>query len=265
MEKVVEFLRGSPEVAKTVPGLAKVLVEFKPMVGENRVTLNVDAQQAAAIVAAVMAPAGEAAGRNQCTNNEKQIVLALHNYHQKHGSFPPAYSTGKDGKPLLSWRVLILPFLDQQALYDQFHLDEAWDSPHNRTLISKMPATYRCPAEVAALAVLGKTRYLAPRGDSGIMHDGKGVSLRDITDGTSSTIITIDAGDEHAVEWTRPEDWQFDPEPGIESIFRSHAPGGINAAFADGAVRFIRATIAPVVLRAMLSRNGGEAIHAEDL
>ena len=65
--------------------------------------------------------------------------------------------------------------------------------------------------------------------------------IRDITDGTSNTIIAIDAGDEHAVEWTKPDDWQFDPEPGIESIFRSHAPGGIDAMFADGSVRVSQA------------------------
>ena len=94
----------------------------------------------------VAGPAREAAIRAQCTNNEKQIALALHNYHDQHNSFPPAFSQGKDGKPLLSWRVLILPFLDQQqALYDQFHLDEAWDSPHNRTLIAKMPAVLSLP------------------------------------------------------------------------------------------------------------------------
>ena len=91
------------------------------------------------------------------------------------------------------------------------------------------------------------------------------MSIREITDGTSNTIIGIDAGDEHAVVWTKPDDWEFDPEPGIESIFQSHAPGGINAMFADGSVRYLRATIAPAVLRALLSRSGDEVIKPEDL
>ncbi len=265
VEKLVGLLRRTPEIEKSAPELAKALQEFKPVVADNRVTLAMDAKQAATIFDAITAPAREAAVRTQCVNNEKQIVLALHNYHDQHNSFPPAYSTGKDGKPLLSWRVLILPFVDAKALYDQFHLDEAWDSPHNRTLIGKMPAVFRCPAENEALAAEGKTRYLAPRGAAGIIHDAKGVSLREITDGSSNTIIMIDAGDEHAVEWTKPDDWIFDPEPGIESIFRSHSPGGINAAFADGSVRYLRQTIAPAVLRALLSRNGDEVIKAEDL
>ena len=66
------------------------------------------------------------------------------------------------------------------------------------------------------------------------------MSLREITDGTSNTIVGIDAGDEHAVFWTKPDDWEFDPEPGIESIFKSHGPGGFNAMFADGSVRYLR-------------------------
>jgi hypothetical protein len=265
MEKVVGFLRVSPEVAGSVPGLAKLLPEFKPVLAGDRVTLDIDARQAGAIFDAGAAPAIVAATRTECTNNEKQIVLAFHNYHNRHGSFPPAFSQSKDGKPLLSWRVLILPFLDQQALYKQFHLDEAWDSPHNRTLIAKMPASLRCPAEKEGLGAEGKTRYLAPRGVNTVLRGAEPVSLRDITDGTSNTIIVIDAGDDHAVVWTKPEDWQFDPEPGIESIFRSHAPGGIVAAFADGSVRYLSQTIAPAVLRALLSRNGGEVINRADL
>ncbi len=163
-ENVVAFLRRSPEVQKSIPGLSDVLPEFKPTVAENRVTLAVDAHQAAALADALLRPARMAAARTDCINNLKQIGLALHNYHTKHESFPPAYSRGKDGKPLLSWRVLVLPFLGEQALYDQFHLDEAWDSPHNRALISKMPAVYRCPAENEGIAVGGKTRYLARAG-----------------------------------------------------------------------------------------------------
>ena len=163
-DKLIDLLRGSPDIDKSVPGLAKALAELKPTAAGDRVTLSVDAQQAAAIFDAVTAPAREAAVRAQCVNNEKQIMLAMHNYHDVNGSFPPAFSRGKDGKPLLSWRVLLLPFLDQKALYDQFHLDEAWDSPHNRALITKMPEVFQCPAEKAALAAEGRRRYLALAG-----------------------------------------------------------------------------------------------------
>ena len=81
----------------------------------------------------------------QSTNNLKQIGLALHNFRSANDHFP-ADIRGKDGKPLLSWRVAILPFIEQQALFNEFHLDEPWDSTHNKTLIEHMPATSRCPA-----------------------------------------------------------------------------------------------------------------------
>ena len=79
-----------------------------------------------------MRPARQSAIRSQCVNNEKQIGLAIHNYIASHGSFPPAYTQDNAGKPLLSWRVLILPYIEQDALFKEFHLDEAWDSPITR-------------------------------------------------------------------------------------------------------------------------------------
>ena len=81
--------------------------------------------------------------------------------------FPPAYTTSKDGKPLLSWRVLILPYLEQEALYKEFHLDEPWDSPHNRTLIARMPAVYRCPMEVDGRRPRGEDTLPRAAGERG--------------------------------------------------------------------------------------------------
>ncbi len=94
--------------------------------------------------------AREAARRAQCVNNLKQIGLALHNYHDTTNGFPAAAITSKDGKPLLSWRVAILPYIEQQELYNQFHLNEPWDSPHNKTLIARMPVAYNCPSRIPA-------------------------------------------------------------------------------------------------------------------
>jgi prepilin-type processing-associated H-X9-DG protein len=264
-ENVVAFLRRSPEIQKAIPDLPQLMPEFKATVAENRVSLAVDAHQAAALLDSLLRPARNAAIRAQCDNNLKQIVLALHNYHTKHEKFPPAYSSTKDGKPLLSWRVLILPFLEQQALYEQFHLDEPWDSAHNRTLIAKMPAIFRCPDEQDALAKDGKTRYLAPRSTDTVLRGAEPVGIRDIDDGTSNTVIALDAGDDHAVEWTKPADWEFDPDPAVQNIFRSHEPGGTNMAFADGSVRFITAVIPAAILRALLTRAGGEVISADAL
>jgi len=262
-ENVVAFLGRSPEVLKVVPEFPKLLTGIKPTVTDNRITLNVDAQQAASLIDSASRPARQAALRAQCVNNEKQIVLAMHNYHSRHEAFPPAYTREKEGKPLLSWRVLILPYLEQNDLYNEFHLDEPWDSTHNRALIARIPATYRCPNQRDDLARDGKTRYLAPRGARTILRGAEPVKLRDITDGTSNTIIVIDAGDDRAVVWTKPEDWEVDPEPKSDGIFKSH-DRGTNAAFADGSVHFLSEKIAPATLRALLTCNGGEVIGAED-
>ena len=113
-ENVFGFLRRSPEIQKSIPGLAKVLPEFKPTVASNRVMIDVDAKRAAAIL-----DADGARSRGTLPHPVHQQWQAhwsvLHRYHLQHNSFPPAYSS-KDGKPLLSWRVLILPFLDQNDL-----------------------------------------------------------------------------------------------------------------------------------------------------
>ena len=87
----------------------------------------------------------DAARRAQSMNNLKQFALAMHNYHDTNGKFPAASSFDKDGKPLLSWRVHVLPYLEQAELYKQFHLDEPWDSEHNKKLIEKMPNVLASP------------------------------------------------------------------------------------------------------------------------
>jgi prepilin-type processing-associated H-X9-DG protein len=169
----------------------------------------------------------------------------------------------------LSWRVLILPYLDAKDLYDEFHLDEPWDSPHNRALITKMPATYRCPIGANELALEGKTRYLAPRGAGTIFRGAEPVKIREVTDGTATTIIVVDAGDDNAVVWTKPDDWEVDPEPKTAAILKSHTgrrPGsGTNALFADGSVHFLSERIALAVFRALLTSKGGEVIESGDL
>src|ERR1700676_3675353 len=104
-----------------------------------------------AVLIALLLPAvqaaREAARRAQCVNNLKQIGLAMHNYHSTYDCFPPAVTADDQGRPLLSWRVLILPYLEEAPLYAQFHLDEPWDSPHNLPLASKMPRVYTCPSD----------------------------------------------------------------------------------------------------------------------
>jgi prepilin-type processing-associated H-X9-DG protein len=131
-----------------------------------------------------------------------------------------------------------------------------------------MPAVYRCPNQNSELSAQGKTRYLAPRGERTIFRGAEPVKLRDITDDTSTTIRVVDAGDANAVVWTKPDDWEVDPEPKTAGVFKSHTgqrAGGTNFLLADGSVRFLSETIKPATLRAWLTDNGGEVISSDDL
>ena len=266
-QNAIDYLGRSPDLQQLVPDLPKIVADAKPSIDGSRITINVDAKQAASLVDSITLPSRQAATRSQCVNNEKQIGLAIHNYIAQYGSFPPAFTHDKAGKPLLSWRVLILPYIEQDALYKEFHLDEAWDSDHNKPLIARMPPPYRCPGESDDVAREGKTRYLTPRGKATIFPGPEIIKLPDVTDGTTNTIMVVEAGDANAVFWTKPDDWQVDPDLNTAGVFGSHTGvrgKGTDVGFADGSVRFLYETISPRVLRALLTRNGGEVISADD-
>ena len=160
-----------------------------------------------------------AARRTQSLNNMRQLGMALLNYEAAKQCFPPAYSIDEDGKPLLSWRVHILPLLDQQDLYGQFKLDEPWDSPHNIELAAKMPEAFKHPGvNVKA----NHTVYVAPINGDSIISDGPiddaghGNKISDITDGTSNTMLLIEANEDRSVLWTAPDDLRIDDLDDVE-------------------------------------------------
>ncbi len=205
--------------------------------------------------------ARDAARRAQSQNNLKQIALSLHNHHSARREFPPNASYDAHGKPLLSWRVHMLPYLEEQALYDQFHLDEPWDSEHNKKLIEKMPAVYQHPK----FNQPGKTLYQAIVGKGAAFEEKDGTKIRSFTDGTSHTILVVEIVPAKAVEWTKPADWEFDPEKQIDmNDFGGLMPGNVfNVAFADGSVRALSRSLDPETLKAMFTRNGGEVVPAQ--
>lgn len=200
----------------------------------------------------------EVAKRPALRRNLQIIGLYLNNYSFTRKTLPPAYSSDKDGKPLLSWRVLILPFIDGK-LYKEFHLDEPWDSDHNKRLIALMPATYRDP-DSRLPASEGKTNYLAVRGANSLFPGALGVDThKDIPDGRAKTIMVVEASDSMAVVWTKPDDFAYeptDPKKGLIGL----RPQGFFVVFADGAVQFLHASIAPNVLLGLFTRNGGEPV-----
>ncbi len=206
--------------------------------------------------------AREAARRSQCVNNLKQIGLALDNYHTVHGCLPPAAIVDKNGRPLLSWRVAILPYIESSPLYSKFHLDEPWDSPHNLSLLEPMPYIYVCPSDRTQKP--GTTGYQVVIGPATAFRpDFRPVSFPEITDGLDGTLLVGEA--HHGVPWTKPEDIPFDrnlPLTGLGSDHGYHN-NGFNALFANGAVRFLKHSIARGVLDALLTRSGKEEVSSE--
>lgn len=199
----------------------------------------------------------ERAKRQVSANNLKQIGLAFHTYHDAMGTFPTAAIASKDGKPLLSWRVALLPYLEENQLYQQFKLDEPWDSPNNMKLLAKMPRVYGEP-------IKGKyeTYYQVFTGTGAIFDGPKGIKLNQIVDGTSNTILAIEAGS--AVPWTKPEDVAFDAKKELPK-FGGLFEGGFHTLLADGSVRFHAGTVNADMMRRAIQRNDGMIVDLDKL
>jgi prepilin-type processing-associated H-X9-DG protein len=207
--------------------------------------------------------AREAARRSQCINNLKQIGLAMHNYHEANGHLPAAAITDRNGRPLLSWRVTILPYLESSPLYSQFHLDEPWDSPHNLSLLTPTPSVYVCPSDKTWKP--GMTGYQAVVGPStAFTPDFAPLTFQDFTDGSDRTLLIGET--RRLVPWTKPEDLPFDTPDALAGLGSDHGyhDNGFNVLFADGSVHFLKRSITPSILRALLTRNGNEVVSPVD-
>ena len=208
-----------------------------------------------------IAGAQGATTRNASMNNLKLLGLAFHNYHDQHKRFPPPAIYGKDGKPLLSWRVGILPYLgdEEDKLYKQFKLDEPWDSEHNKKLLVKIPAVY-APTR-RKMAGPGETFYQGFIGKSAFFEKKEGHTVGDIPDGLSKTIAVVEAA--KAVPWTKPEDIPFDPSkpvPQLGGLFKE----GFHALFADGHVTFFSRGVKLEDLKPNITRNARDRIRLSD-
>ena len=207
--------------------------------------------------------ARSAAGRMSSANNMKQMGLAFHNYTDVNNRFPADITDKKTGKPILSWRVQLLPYIEQAALYQQFKLDEPWDSENNIKLARMIVPVYSAPNQPPSMDPQGLvlTPYQALVGPGTLFEPGKKLGFRDVTDGTSNTIMFAEA--KKQVIWTKPDDIPFDPTkplPAADKLFGGLAPNGFNTAFGDGSVRFFKYTLDPKTIKAMITRNGGEVI-----
>jgi hypothetical protein len=196
------------------------------------------------------------------SNYLKQIGLAMHNYHDKNKRFPSAAIYDKNGKALLSWRVAILPYLldeKDQALYKEFRLDEPWDSEHNKKLLDKMPRIYASPA---AKDGTHKTYYQVITGPGTAFAGKEGLRIFQITDGTSNTILAVEAGE--AVPWTKPADIAYDPKKPLPKL-GGVSKIGINVLWFDGSTTLMRRDFDEQTFRDAVTPSGGEVIQREKL
>ena len=207
-----------------------------------------------ALLLPAVSAARQAAQRVQSSNNMKMIGLALHNYHAAYNSLPPAYLTDANGTPTLSWRVLILPFIEEQPLYEQFDLEQSWNSPTNAVLAVRRPMVYAKPGDDDLPS--DRTAYVAIRSPQSLFPDATPLSFRTVTDGTANTIAIVDNAT-NPVVWTAPDDTS--PADFLAAFKQSSTP--LQVLFCDAAVRAIDSSSTPEsTVQAYMTRNGGESV-----
>ena len=201
--------------------------------------------------------APEAARQAQCKNNLKNIALALYNYEAEYHSLPPAYTIDAQGKPLHSWRTLILPYLDQKPLYTTIDLSKPWDDPANADAVKQRVSIFHCPDDTG---LQNHTTYLACVASNGCFRLTEPRRFSEITDGLAETLMVIEVPADRSVPWMSPNDAD-------ESLIMSIGPesklahaGGMSIAFCDGRVRFVSANIPAALRRALISIAGGEQV-----
>lgn len=196
------------------------------------------------ILVALLLPAVQAARtaarRAQSSNNLKQIGLALHNYHDTYNTFPPAYIANDDGTKRTSWRAMVLPFVEQSPLYDQYDFNVNWDHPNNGNVRSQMLAVYRSPNAIPTVPT--ETNYVLLTG-KGTAFDGQNAAqMRQMLDGTSNIVVAIEVNN-LGVEWAEPRDVDISELPKLlkEGAIGAGPGGTVNVLMADGSVQMLPA------------------------
>jgi hypothetical protein len=232
------------------------------------------------LVALIKPPvsSGEYTRRRQCQHNLSQIAIGLHNYHDAFGCFPPAHVLGPDGKPWHSWRVLILPFLDEEKLYEQYDFSQPWDGPNNRELADNKPERYLCYAD-PSFATSPTTNYVAVVGPKAAWAGSEPRSPDEFRDGADSTILLVEVAGS-GIHWMEPRDLSLHeartgvhpPGPGRISSHHTTEYGGFwreehlaNVALGDGRVLLLREWGHQPTLEAALTVDGNEEIDPDAL
>ena len=210
------------------------------------------------VLLSALAAARQNAQRMQAANKMREIALAMHNYAYTYKHFPPAVLYGPDGKTPYSWRVALLPYLEQIVLYRQYHFDEPWDGPHNRKLLAQMPAVFRGWEEPADST---NSCYFVLTGPGTIFDGREGTTFAQIRDGLSNTILAVEA--KRDIPWTKPEDIPYDAQKPLPKL-GGYFEGGFHVAMADGSVPFLSSTASEKILRLLITKADGQPVNVED-
>lgn len=262
LTKLIADLMTDKEAAgriKILEGIAGAIKDAKIETKDNQVQVAASLKTGGPLAAIAQEGLGAitiSSSRAQSQNNLKQIGLAMHNYHASYNTLPPAAICDKNGKPLLSWRVAILPYIEQDNLYKQFKLDEPWDSEHNKKLAMAIPKTYLLPGDQQKHA-LPSTYYRVFYGNDAMFDLKKGTTFAQITDGLSNTIMVVEAAD--AVPWTKPDELEYDPNKAPKLGF--HFGDRCNVLFGDGAVHALKKNIDANVLHLLIQRSDGKPVN----
>jgi hypothetical protein len=252
----------SPESARRTHDLVERLrTKLSPPVSEAKVTsqgrtlrVTIEDSQLVGAIEQIRAPMRAAAGEAQSMNNLKQIIIAMHDYYSAYNFLPPRETRSRTDQPLLSWRVHILPYLGQQALYKKFDLSQAWNSPHNAKLIDAMPSVYKVDGDTLAT---GRTRYVLPLLEGGAWFgDGPPLTFNQMKDGTSNTIAVVIGPPEAAVTWTKPAELNLSADRIIEQLFGKAET--LPVAMFDGSCRRVKRSNSAESLQVAITMAGKE-------
>jgi hypothetical protein len=236
---IYQIIGKEKETRELVPAFDEIVKRLTPAVQGDRLSIVLDEKNINQLITSAIEPAllsaRQEAQKTASKAHLRQIAVAMQMYEAQNKSLPAPASYDGQGKPLLSWRVHVLPFLGQQKLYEKFHLNEPWDSENNKKLIAEMPDLYQSP--MSKLKEKGRTNYLLPTGKDTLFPGREGPKLKDIKN-PAHTILIVEVDDEHAIPWTKPDDLPFDAEKpwtGLKGPYLS----GFPAAYCDGHVEML--------------------------